>query len=163
MGKPWIFPKKAPMMFLSGSFTVYFVVFPPVWLWCSQWAKFEMNQNDVPKMFQGSTFRMSWQFSHNIPFLAHHSGSFQILLTGNITITLVGTLQSTLWMSHSGTSWVLSLGKFKVSHGLPNWNIAIIWPGTLQMYWAFSALGILQWNWLRKFWMYLKCTSWMGF
>jgi len=56
MGKPRVSPKKVPMMFPSGSFTVYFAVFPPVQSQCSQLVKFEMNQNDVLKMFQGGTF-----------------------------------------------------------------------------------------------------------
>ena len=55
-----------------------------------------------------------FQMYHLGNFWSHHSGAFWILLTRNTAIKLMGTLQGTLWMSHSGTSQVLSLGKFKM-------------------------------------------------
>jgi len=45
-------------MFPSGSFTMFFAVFPSVGLWCSQSVKFKKNQNDVLKITQSGTFRM---------------------------------------------------------------------------------------------------------
>ena len=62
MGTPWIFPKKVPLMFLSGSFEMTFVMFRVVRSQCSQSVKFKMNQNGAPKMFPSGTFRMSWHF-----------------------------------------------------------------------------------------------------
>jgi len=49
-------------MFPSGSFTVYFAVFPVVWSQCSQPVKLEMSWNSVPEMFLSGTFRMYWHF-----------------------------------------------------------------------------------------------------
>ena len=62
MGTPWIFPKKVLLVFLSGSFEMYFVMFPAVWSQCSQPVKLKMNQNGVLEMFLSGTSRMSWHF-----------------------------------------------------------------------------------------------------
>jgi len=58
MGTSQIFPKKVPVMFLSGSFKEFFAVSPVMGLQCSQPVKFKMSQNGVPEMTQSGTFRM---------------------------------------------------------------------------------------------------------
>ena len=91
------------MMFPSGSFTVYFAVFPAVWLWCYQLGKCKMNQNDVPKMFQGGTFAIFLMFSHSVPLLGHFGKT-------------LGTLQQHVWETGKlGTFWMF----LRCSWGFP--------------------------------------------
>ena len=87
----------------------WFCSFPEMCLQCSQiFPKIYRVRITVVGMM--GTFQMY----HLGNFWLHHSGAFWILLTRNTAIKLMGTLQGTLWMSHSGTSQVLSLGKFKM-------------------------------------------------
>ena len=58
MGISQIFPKKVPVMFLSGSFKEFFAVSPVMGLQCSHPVKFKMSQNSVPEMTQRGTFKM---------------------------------------------------------------------------------------------------------
>ena len=62
---------------------------------------------------------------------AHHSGSFWVLLAGNITITSLGKLQKLFewatWEHHGYFLWENS----RCSHQFPNGDITVTWPGTL--------------------------------
>ena len=94
----------------------------------------------LPKIYQkwftmGRIARTFWM-CHLGTFWGHHSDLFWVLLTGNTVITLLGTLQRKFW--------ILSLGDCEFSHGVPDWNILVTWPGTLQMCWPFPDPPPLQ-------------------
>ena len=56
------FPKNVTVMFWSGSFKEFFMVFPAVWLQCSQPVKLKMSHTGALEMFLSDKFRMSLKF-----------------------------------------------------------------------------------------------------
>ena len=79
-------------------------------------------------------------------------------------ITPLGTLQNTLWMSHSGTSQVLSLGKFRMFPSLSQWGHPshMTWDtaNTLQGSLWMSHSGTLQLHSVGKFKMFSLYNWW---
>ena len=83
--KPWIFPKKVPVICQSGLFKVYFPVFPAVWSQFPKSVKFKMNQTDAPEVFPSGTFRMPSSFQLQCSTLSIFLANFE-----NSTRTLSG-------------------------------------------------------------------------
>jgi len=127
-----------PEMFPSGIFAV----FPSICPWYTTFGNFQSHFGNTASTSQGNwklgIFWMYLQCSQSVTenyqmwytmgilmgtlqichlgtFRVHCPGSFWILLTRNTVIRQLGTSQRKLQMSHSGTSQVLSLGKFKVN------------------------------------------------
>ncbi|KAF9643138.1 hypothetical protein BDM02DRAFT_3132630 [Thelephora ganbajun] len=74
-GTPVIFPRKVPVMFLSGSFKGLFVMSQVVQLQCSQSVKLKMSQNHVPEMFLSGIFGMSLKFRSRYTTFGKFSGN----------------------------------------------------------------------------------------
>jgi len=87
--------------------------------------KFKMNQNNVLKMFQGGTFRMSRQFSHSVLLLAHSGRTPGTSQRHSKCSQFSSFLNTSLWCSWSfprmchpgtflahcsGSFWILPLG-----------------------------------------------------
>ena len=79
----------------------------------------------------------------------------------HMTWDTVNTLQESLeWATQEHCSYILWENS-RCPHYVIDGNIAIMWSGTLWVYWPFPRPEKLEEHWQGKFWMDLWCTRWV--